>query len=316
MKRLFSLNSKTLALLGYFFAVLLLLVARILSAERSFGPNTDAWYQDFFVLASQTGALFIPFLTFTVLSARRDEVNPLRYHRFLLRGLAIPLIIAFSVLQYVLNSGVAYAWSALRTLIGHTASNAPIPVPTELGDVLLALLMQALLPALMEEGVSRGLVGRAFSGASKRTQILISALLFGLFHQNFAQFGYTFVSGAWLFAVYYATGSLLAPVVVHFVNNAFSVLIPVLSTEGSVFLTCQAFFQTHLGMGVYVVLMFLSASAMVGIIRLLERKKYPVPFQNYESDRDNSFLFNIVLGAILVLGVLATVYSLVSGVIM
>ncbi|MGN0299458.1 MAG: lysostaphin resistance A-like protein [Lachnospiraceae bacterium] len=89
----------------------------------------------------------------------------------------------------------------------------------------LGIIMMALVPALVEEFVCRGVIFHSlrFNGIWKA--IFISSLCFGIMHMNFNQMSYAIVLGMALALVVEATDSIWASVLVHFVFNATSVLL-------------------------------------------------------------------------------------------
>jgi sodium transport system permease protein len=92
-------------------------------------------------------------------------------------------------------------------------------------NVLLAILVVALLPAICEELLFRGVVYNSFNkryGAI--IAIIVSALLFGVFHMNWIQGINAFVLGLALGYAYYKSGSIFVPMILHFLNNLLGVL--------------------------------------------------------------------------------------------
>ncbi len=91
-------------------------------------------------------------------------------------------------------------------------------------NVPLNLFMLALTPAFCEELLFRGYVQRqgerAFGAAAG---IAFSGILFGLYHLRITQVVPLSLLGVYLAYLAWRTGSLWAPVVVHFANNAFAV---------------------------------------------------------------------------------------------
>lgn len=83
----------------------------------------------------------------------------------------------------------------------------------------------ALLPAILEECVYRGVFFNEYRKQNPRLGILVSGLLFGLIHMNFNQFFYAFAMGIIFAFLVEAADSLLASIVVHFTINATSVLL-------------------------------------------------------------------------------------------
>ncbi len=91
-------------------------------------------------------------------------------------------------------------------------------------DLLLSILVMAAVPAFCEEFLFRGAILGNLLPFGRETAVLVSALAFGLMHQNPAQFLYAFGAGILLGTVYERTGSIWNCVALHFCNNATSVL--------------------------------------------------------------------------------------------
>ena len=92
-------------------------------------------------------------------------------------------------------------------------------------SIVLALISHALVPALLEEALFRYLPMRLLSAHSKRTTVLVSAFLFALIHHSVFSFFYAFIAGIIFMSVNLAFDSIWPSVIIHFVNNAVSVLI-------------------------------------------------------------------------------------------
>jgi membrane protease YdiL (CAAX protease family) len=93
-------------------------------------------------------------------------------------------------------------------------------------DVLFNVFMIALLPALGEELLFRGIIQRIFSEWSKNVHIgvWISAVLFSAMHMQFYGFIPRMMLGALLGYLLVWSGSLWLPIIAHFVNNASAVI--------------------------------------------------------------------------------------------
>ena len=89
-----------------------------------------------------------------------------------------------------------------------------------------ALLVIALAPAICEEALFRGYL---FSAARKKFKpvaaILIVAALFGIYHLSVVKFFTTGILGIVFCYVVYETGSIALSSLMHFINNAVSVVI-------------------------------------------------------------------------------------------
>ena len=95
--------------------------------------------------------------------------------------------------------------------------------------LILAIISTALVPALCEEYLFRGVILTNLLPYGKISAVVISAVLFGIMHQNPGQILYTTVAGIALGLVYVHTRSLWGGVLIHFFNNLFSVFEQLLS---------------------------------------------------------------------------------------
>ena len=91
--------------------------------------------------------------------------------------------------------------------------------------IVQAIILMALLPALAEEFLFRGILYHSYRRVSVPLAVITSALLFGLMHMNLNQMPYAFFIGMVLALMVEATGSLYTSVLMHFLLNAFSVAI-------------------------------------------------------------------------------------------
>lgn len=89
-----------------------------------------------------------------------------------------------------------------------------------------ALVAVAILPAIIEEFLFRGMIYRGIANKSnKKIAIIISALLFAFLHMNFNQMCYAFVMGLVFAIVIYLTDNLSVSILLHMLFNAFTVII-------------------------------------------------------------------------------------------
>ena len=91
---------------------------------------------------------------------------------------------------------------------------------------LLSIFIVALLPAVIEEIVFRGVIQYNFNKKYNIVfSILVSSLLFGIAHMNLFQFIFTFILGIFLGYVYYDSKNIIVPILFHFTNNLLAVII-------------------------------------------------------------------------------------------
>lgn len=97
--------------------------------------------------------------------------------------------------------------------------------PDNLWGLAVCLISTAVMPAICEEFLFRDEIMRSYERFGPGAAVFISALLFGLMHGNIEQVFFAFICGLVLGACVMATGSIWAGVVVHFFNNAYSLVL-------------------------------------------------------------------------------------------
>lgn len=95
-------------------------------------------------------------------------------------------------------------------------------------SVPLQLICIAVVPAVLEEFMFRGVFAGYYREKGILTAALLSGLVFGLFHLNFNQFGYAFALGVAFALLLEGTGSIFYGMFAHFLINGFSVIITAL----------------------------------------------------------------------------------------
>ena len=93
--------------------------------------------------------------------------------------------------------------------------------------LFINLLIIAVLPALGEELLFRGGIQQILRQLvkNKHLAIIFTAILFSAFHMQFYGFMPRFVLGLLLGYAFYLSGNIGIPILIHFVNNAFSVMV-------------------------------------------------------------------------------------------
>jgi len=95
-----------------------------------------------------------------------------------------------------------------------------------MGDLLINLFLIALIPAIGEELLFRGVLQQLFVKWTGKIHlaIFISAFLFSAIHLQFFGFSPRFILGIVLGYMFYWSGSLWLPILAHFTNNAVAIL--------------------------------------------------------------------------------------------
>ena len=201
---------------------------------------------------------------------REEWIQPLKPSVLGLR-LTLPLI-APTVLFTLL----------LSNLIGLLLTSLGIEAPTnEVGNLALDLLSSALAPAVLEEMLFRLAPLMLVAPRCRRKAFVLSTVCFALVHGSVFTVPYALFAGAVLSFLASATGGVLFPIIVHFVNNTTSVLI---MHFGESFFTLALWVLVGLS-AVSAVLAFLFRRDYRDALRLVfekgERGGYPVHFYVY-----------------------------------
>jgi len=136
----------------------------------------------------------------------------------------IGLAFLLGVVCLFLFNPIISLWESLLGAIGYQIS-AELPFGLNSpGMVIFAIFAVALLPAICEEFLFRGVVLNGLRGIGAKQCIIYSALIFGLMHQSLQQLPYTIILGLISGVLLYYTRSLLPSMLFHFTNNAIVIL--------------------------------------------------------------------------------------------
>lgn len=166
-------------------------------------------------------------------------------------GILTLLLLSPSVLLILLCSlGTSAAFAIFGFADGTVIEEPP----------LLALLLHALLPALLEEGVFRYLPMRLMGKRAPRAAVFISSALFALLHHSFFSIPYAFVAGLIFMTADLAVGSVIPSFIIHFINNTVALI-----AMGALWIEPD----------IFLIIIILSAAALVSLaLLLLWRKRF------------------------------------------
>lgn len=145
------------------------------------------------------------------------------------------LAVLMGIGVFFIAAGVNTVFNELFTLTGADTSSSSTPMP-EMGGVLqlvLCLLLIAVIPALCEETLFRGALLYSWRGLGRVRAVALTSVLFALLHFSIPSFPALFLIGAVLGILAYDSRSIWPSVIVHFTNNAMSVLYTFLITPNA-----------------------------------------------------------------------------------
>lgn len=114
-----------------------------------------------------------------------------------------------------------------------SAVPATIPIPTTPYEFIIGLFIIGLSPGICEEVMFRGTMLSAYERLGYKKCILITSILFGIFHFNAFNFiGPTFL-GIILGIIVYKTNSIFSSILGHFINNSVALSIGYFITKNA-----------------------------------------------------------------------------------
>ena len=141
------------------------------------------------------------------------------------------------------------------------------------GGFLVNMLMIAIIPALGEELMFRGLLQRLLGEWFKNIHvaIFVSAFVFGAIHFQFYGILPRMMLGVMFGYLYLWTGTLWAPVFAHFINNGTAVLISYLSNTGTLHANYENFGSTD-NIFLIILSLILTGFLLYGLFIINKRK--------------------------------------------
>lgn len=117
---------------------------------------------------------------------------------------------------------IALLLNALAGALSNAGADSAEDVNTY--PILMAIVVYAVVPAVVEEFVFRGVILGAYSKVDVKAGILISSLFFALLHFSFGSVLYGFFFGLLFAIVRLATDNLLYTIAMHCLFNTINVL--------------------------------------------------------------------------------------------
>lgn len=223
------------------------------------------------------------------------KVNPLKIVAVIIIGVASVFLISPFI------SLVDYGFS----LIGYNPANSLPYVMNNGWRFVLGVIAMAVLPAICEELLFRGLIFRGLqSKFSSHFAVLISALMFTLLHGSLQQTVYQFMLGLMLGYVMLYGKNIIYPMLLHFVNNLIVVITSFVYTLNNIDVDAEPIYNTAWDYVYPILMLILAAVIVVGdiyLVRYLDKqeqiKKNSLKVQNNNdqniSDNQNANEQNI-----------------------
>lgn len=158
---------------------------------------------------------------------------------------------------------VILMWNLVISLIDTlTSYKLSIPSSGEQIPAGFGLIFIAVLPAVMEEFAFRKVIFGLTRKHGFWPAAILSSVIFGLMHQNITQGIFAFGMGIIFCYIYEKTGRIWVTMLLHFANNAMSVLLPLLPNYGGYGALIEA------GLGIV-------SAVILAVLLIRNRKKLP-----------------------------------------
>ncbi|MBO5934647.1 MAG: CPBP family intramembrane metalloprotease [Clostridia bacterium] len=127
--------------------------------------------------------------------------------------------------------------------------------------IIFFFISTAVVPALIEELALRGIIMQTLRRYGDMFAVICSALIFGLMHCNLMQIPFAFVSGIVIGYATLVTESIWTGVIIHFLNNAFTVTVTIIDDfygmESIAYAICNIAFYGLIVIGIILGIVYL-----------------------------------------------------------
>ncbi len=183
-----------------------------------FGSIAQGWHFETGMILTQWVIILVPALWFL----RRYRVDLVNYVRFkALDWHFIPVIILLSASFWLLNMAIAAGMVTGLMEIGYEPVLVLDP-PQTLQHYLVYIFILSVSAGICEEVMFRGTIMPALEDRGAVPAVVLSSLLFALFHVSFLNLFSTFILGAVMAVVVIKTGSLWGGMLYHMLNNFYA----------------------------------------------------------------------------------------------
>ena len=258
--------------LTFFIVVVLFVGVRICSYYNLFSfMGTNASY--YMSLVVQIGLIFLfpVFFLGRISKSRTKEVFQFSCYKKTSWKILFAAVF-LGVIVFFLNVYVSNFFNTLISFFGYKHQSAVVSGSASWITLLLDLVCTAVLPAICEETLNRGIMLNGSSMLGMKKSVLLTGLLFGLLHMNIEQFFYATLIGFLLGYICWGCGSIFPCMVVHFMNNALSVFFSFAAKRGwaigNIFTKFGNFISQNSILGLFIFLFVMFLLVYVGFVLL------------------------------------------------
>ena len=201
----------------YYISMLLFCALRIF-VQLGIFPD-KLWVDILFSCFVQIGLLLIlPSILFCVLFKCKPSrlIKDCNFNKVNYKVILISIVLG--ILCFIINIAVSSLFNGVLTFTGYRFSSSGTADYSTLNFVI-DILTVAILPAICEEFIHRGVLLQGIKHIGFKKAIIISSVLFGLVHFNIQQVSYAIVVGLILGFVSVVAKNIYPAMIIHFINN-------------------------------------------------------------------------------------------------
>lgn len=260
----------------YFIVLLAFVAVRIASGLGLFSQlSSDIAIDAVSTAIIQIGIMFlVPFFLYMALFHKKPKqvFGDFGFKKIGIK--AVLVCIGLGVIGFVLNIYVSTFFSMLLSGAGYTYPSGGESTYNTFSKFLFGVLTVAILPAICEEFLHRGLLLKISQKTwGYKTAIVISSLCFGLMHLNIQQFFFATVLGLLMAVVDLVAGSIYPSIIMHFFNNFFNVFLSYASASGLFKFGLSGFLSALLQKNIFLFLLLTLSTLVLCVIGFMALTK-------------------------------------------
>ena len=261
----------------------IIFVSALMIVASMIGQTYESLIENLVVNAISILISPLAFLTVFYLVNKRKKVDWKSATGFSFKLNWINVIVCI-IISFICVFGVNDFVTLFDVLISLTGFKGVYALPLPLTNgwwLVLNLVLLAVLPAIMEELVFRGIIFNGLKQYGKNIAVFGSALLFALMHGGIEQTIYPIIVGVILGLVMLKTNNIVYPIIIHFFNNAIVVVYNFIYTllNGN---AMQVYEITTMGVISAIVYFIASICVVYALIKFVIKKQKKVTLNTFE----------------------------------
>lgn len=277
----------------YFVVIALFVVVRICSSLGLFSFMGD-WAGIIMSFVTQIGLIFLlPLVLFKTLNkvSYKDTFSFFSYKK--ISAKVVVATVALGVIVFFLNAYVSSLFNSIIQLFGYKSVHSASSIPDTWWTFLLELVSTAVLPAICEETLHRGMLLKGNSLLGIKKSIILSGVLFGLLHLNIEQFFYATIIGLFLGYLCWMCNSIYPCMIIHFMNNGLSVFLSFAGRRGwsvgKIFTFIANYLSKNIVLGGIIFILFIALLVILGIelLKFIIKESFKYSFEKRQRQLAN-----------------------------